>query len=97
MKKKIHMSLDDIIFEHRNKAYGAYALRQEYRANLTKAAVIGSLSMITVFLSSFVVNKKKPIEPKTGHIYKIVELDKITESLQDVEDPPEKAIVEKPK
>ena len=33
-------SLDDIIFQFRNKAYGAYALRQAYRATLRNALVI---------------------------------------------------------
>lgn len=33
-------SFDDFIFEHRNKAYGAYALRQSYPANMVKGIMI---------------------------------------------------------
>lgn len=40
-------SLDDIVFEGRNKAYGAYVLRQEYPVQVLKAAAI---SMLSVFL-----------------------------------------------
>lgn len=63
MKKKIQMSLDDMLFEHKNKDYGAYAIRQAYKANLTKATVLGSSLMLFVFLSSFVLNKLHP-KPK---------------------------------
>ncbi len=33
----------DILFEHRNKAYGAYALRRQYPAHLLKALFLGLL------------------------------------------------------
>ncbi|GAB3697305.1 hypothetical protein GCM10027592_21270 [Spirosoma flavus] len=33
-------SLDDIVFEFRNKAYGAYALRQSYRLTLRNAFIM---------------------------------------------------------
>ena len=34
-------TIDDIVFEHRNRAYGAYVLRQLYQPTLTRAAIIG--------------------------------------------------------
>ncbi len=34
-------TLDDIVFENRNQAYGAYMLRQLYQPTLTRAAGIG--------------------------------------------------------
>jgi len=40
-------SLDDIVFEGRNKAYGAYVLRQEYPLQVIKAT---SISLLTLFL-----------------------------------------------
>ena len=90
MKKKIQMSLDDIVFEHRNKAYGAYALRQEYRANLTKATTIGSLLVSIIFLSSFVFHKMNPPKKReTGKYYE----HKTTEPpivVPDLEEPPVK-------
>lgn len=40
--------LDDIVFENRNKAYGAYALRREENYVLTKSFFIGIIFCITV-------------------------------------------------
>ncbi len=34
---------DDILFSNRNKAYGAYALRQGYRSTLSRALLLGTL------------------------------------------------------
>ena len=55
-------SLDEIVFEGRNKAYGAYVLRQEYPLQVVKAT---SISLITVFvfliwLVAFVQNNPGP-------------------------------------
>lgn len=35
------LTLTDIVFEHRNQAYGAYVLRQTYEPTLTRAAGLG--------------------------------------------------------
>jgi periplasmic protein TonB len=43
--------LDDIIFESRNKAYGAYALRQAYGKQM-KRGIIGGLSVFALLVSS---------------------------------------------
>jgi protein TonB len=44
--KNTEKNLDEIIFERRNKAYGAYALRKGYSRNLIRAMVIS----FTIFL-----------------------------------------------
>lgn len=51
-------NLDEIVFSNRNKAYGAYALRNEYSSQLTKALFVGvaffaSLSVIPLVVSAF--------------------------------------------
>lgn len=38
----------DMVFEHRNKAYGAYVLRRDYNKSL-KQAIFSILSVVTVF------------------------------------------------
>ena len=48
------LSLDDIVFEGRNKAYGAYVLRQEYGQHIRKATVIG-VSLAALLLAIPVV------------------------------------------
>ena len=51
-------NLDDIVFNGRNKAYGAYAIRNEYSNQLTKALFVGvaffaSLSLVPLAISAF--------------------------------------------
>ena len=48
-KEIMHASLLDIIFENRNKEYGAYALRNNYEKRLMKALGIG-LSFVLLFI-----------------------------------------------
>lgn len=55
-------NLDEIVFSNRNKAYGAYALRNEYSNQLTKALFVGvaffaSLSVIPLVISAFSSDK----------------------------------------
>jgi len=54
--------MDEIVFANRNKAYGAYALRNEYSNQLTKALLVGvaffgSLSIIPLVISAFKADK----------------------------------------
>ncbi|GAB3340351.1 hypothetical protein GCM10027299_53690 [Larkinella ripae] len=51
--------LDDIVFQFRNKAYGAYDLRQEYRHSLRTALLmtIGLVMMFMALLTSFSAGK----------------------------------------
>ncbi len=43
-KQKVYTApMDEIVFEHRNKAYGAYILRGLYPKNLTRAVILGIL------------------------------------------------------
>ena len=51
-------NLDEVVFEHRNKAYGAYILRNEYSNQLTKALVAGvalfaSVAVLPLIISAF--------------------------------------------
>ncbi|MFN4146034.1 MAG: energy transducer TonB [Runella sp.] len=50
------MTLDDIIFENRNKAYGAYDLRKAYRPTLTKATAIGGALFLLAMLSPALIS-----------------------------------------
>lgn len=61
--KSTTMTLDDIVFENRNKAYGAYDLRKVYRPTLTKSMLIGGaifvLAMLSPALISLIPNKEE--------------------------------------
>lgn len=51
--KTYQPTLDDIVFEHRNRAYGAYELRKSYHVVLRKAVLLGVGFAIIGFGSSF--------------------------------------------
>ena len=42
----------DIIFEGRNKAYGAYDLRKTYNSRITKALIYTGAVILLIFLGS---------------------------------------------
>lgn len=65
----------DILFENRNKEYGAYAIRKNYNQRLTSAVIAALLISITIFL--FLNNLKqdsRAVALYAGTEYEIVEL-----------------------
>ncbi len=66
----------DIIFEGRNKSYGAYALRNSYEQTMRKALIIGSLFMLSAFLAPVIFAKiagTKPPEVETSIVVNLME------------------------
>jgi protein TonB len=63
------LDIDDLVFEHRNKEYGAYLLRRGYNLNVVISVVIASLiiSAIVVFPYLQFISKKQ----NTGQQIKI--------------------------
>ncbi|HMC99221.1 MAG TPA: energy transducer TonB [Ferruginibacter sp.] len=61
MNKETIMQADvlDIIFENRNKSYGAYDLRKFYNARLTKAILFTVATMLVLSAFTFLPSKKK--------------------------------------
>ena len=55
-------TLDDMVFEHRNKFYGAFELRRSYSNSLRKATFFGTAFMLLITGSSFVYFKSQPKE-----------------------------------
>ena len=51
--KILQTDLLDLIFEGRNKDYGAYELRRQYNKRLTKALLITVAFGLLIFLSAF--------------------------------------------
>ncbi len=54
--KILGSDLLDIVFEGRNKEYGAYELRKKYNSRLTTALVITVSLALLIFLTSFLLN-----------------------------------------
>jgi protein TonB len=61
-KEILQSDMLDILFEHRNKSYGAYALRKGYNHRLAKAMGI-SFSVVLIFV---LLNSLKNDGPKNG-------------------------------
>ncbi|MCW1963158.1 hypothetical protein [Chryseobacterium viscerum] len=79
---------NEVLFEHRNKEYGAYALRNESDRILTKALFIGASLMAAVSITPFVISAFKPVEAPTGTVYNLPHVIEI----QDVEKPKDQPV-----
>ncbi|MGZ8537775.1 MAG: energy transducer TonB [Flavisolibacter sp.] len=61
-KDILQSDLLDIVFDDRNKDYGAYELRTKYNKRIATALSITALLFLIVILSSFISKKEIPIE-----------------------------------
>ncbi len=64
-------SLDDIVFEHKNKSYGAYNLRKTEKSYLFKAFLIGTIIFVLFVLLLFFYNRwqaKKAAQEKEVNV-----------------------------
>ncbi|MCG9880593.1 MAG: energy transducer TonB, partial [Bacteroidia bacterium] len=74
-------NLDEVVFEHRNKAYGAYAIRKMYPENLNKSMFLTIAPLLLALVSSIIYNILKP----TSFVPKSVVYDtKIREKIKDI-------------
>jgi len=88
-----NLSLDEIVFENRNKNYGAYDIRTQYPRLLTKSFIIGTSLFLVAALSPFIymtiknMNKAEEIEVKAD-LVDILQEDKIIEEPKEELPPP---------
>lgn len=88
-----NLTLDEIVFENRNKEYGAYDLRHQYPRLLTKSFIIGtSLFLITalsplIYLTIKNMNAPEKQEVKAD-LVDILQEDKIIEEKEELPPPP---------
>ena len=82
------VTLDEIIFEHRNKDYGAYELRKTYTSTVNRAMWIGITLFSALFITSYIfAHQKEKIERKT-------EVDLTVTTIAEPEVPPVEQIPE---
>lgn len=86
-------SLDEIVFEHRNKEYGAYDLRTSYRRILTRSMIIGTLIFCIAAITPFVVMKIKQLaaKEKTEVVSNLIEIlpeEQVKEEIVEKEETP---------
>lgn len=86
-------SLDEIVFENRNKKYGAYNLRKTYRAILTKAFILGTAFFVLAVVTPFVVLKIKQMnaaekQKVNANLIDIIPEEEVFEQPKEEEEPP---------
>ena len=77
----------DLVFEHRNKEYGAYELRKTYNGRITKALIITASIAVIGMGGSFLANSFQDKNPKQLKVNDIV-LENIKEEEKKPEPPP---------
>lgn len=88
-----NLTLDEIVFENRNKEYGAYDLRHQYPRLLTKSFFVGTAIFLVLALSPFIyLTIKRLTEPPPQEVkadlVEILQEDKIIEQPKEEEPPP---------
>lgn len=76
----------DIIFEGRNKEYGAYDLRKSYNRRMIIALIVTAV-LITILFVSFLIAKNLPEDKETEMVVQDVQLQEIKQE-EKVEPPP---------
>lgn len=93
LKYDANLTLDEIVFEHRNKEYGAYDLRNTYPKMLTKSFLIGTAVFLIVSLSPFIYMKIQQMNEKDktevdAKLVEILDEQPIIEQPKEEEPPP---------
>ena len=88
-----NLTLDEIVFENRNKEYGAYDLRHQYPKILTKAFFIGTFLFVLVAIVPFVIVQIQQMNAKEktevdANLMEVLQEDKILEVPKEEEPPP---------
>jgi len=88
---KDFIELDEIVFEHRNKGYGAYNLRKIYGKVLAKSFIFGTVVFLAIVITPFIYMTMNAGEVKEEIVVSV--------DLTDIKDlpPPPKEELELPK
>lgn len=79
---------DDIVFETRNKEYGAYRLRRKYSRNLLIGLIIGILIIGTAVIAPYLNAKAMENKAKRAEREVKLQMENIDQPDQNVEPPP---------
>ena len=74
--KILSADLLDLVFDNRNKDYGAYELRKNYQSRITKALVFTGIFVLLTFTGVVLANKLKPKE-KSSFVIRELTLENI--------------------
>ncbi len=84
----------DILFEHRNKAYGAYAIRRAYPKNLMKA--VGLMLLLVISICVYVMSQPKNTNGFDKPLKKITEMILMNQTPSIQKEPETRAVAAQP-
>jgi protein TonB len=79
---------DDLIFEKRNKAYGAYLLRKKYRVTLNAGTVVASVLVSLAVLIPYLESRKPDRVISAGRSFVQVRMDNLEQPQEQIYIPP---------
>jgi protein TonB len=89
VKEKINApAFDDIVFEDRNKEYGAYRLRKRYNRNVTLALLIGILILATAVITPYLNAKASENKSKRAERQVQIKMEKLDQPNEQAPPPP---------
>jgi protein TonB len=86
-EKDVAPAFDDIVFEIRNKEYGAYSLRKKYSKNVLISLLIGILILGTAVITPF-INAKSVENKKRAERTVVMNMEKLDTPVDQVAPPP---------
>jgi periplasmic protein TonB len=88
-KEKINApAFDDIVFENRNKEYGAYSLRKKYNRNVVIALIIGILILGTAVITPYLNAKAAENKAKKAERQVEIKMENLDQPQQIAPPPP---------
>ena len=88
-KEKINApAFDDIVFEDRNKEYGAYRLRKRYNRNVTISLLIGILILATAIITPYLNAKASENKSKRAEKEVQIKMEKLHQPNEQAPPPP---------
>jgi len=96
VNKILNADILDILFEGRNKEYGAYELRKTYNSRLVKAIVGTAIVILVLFIGFFISNLNGGANKK-AMVVEDVQLEDVKEEKKNEPPPPPPPKVEPPK
>jgi len=81
-------AFDDIVFEERNKEYGAYKLRKRYNRNVSIALLIGIITLATAIITPYINAKAAENRSRRAERQVEIKMENLDQPNQQVAPPP---------
>ncbi len=87
-EKIIVPAFDDIVFENRNKEYGAYKLRKRYSRNVLVSMLIGTIILATAVITPYINAKAAESRAKKAERQVEIKMENLDQPAEQVAPPP---------